>query len=137
LLIIIDKIQATFLLFPISKTLYRKWKIKSIKIDKKARIILIKKAKINMVIYMSISWLKASNDRKSFKIFESFGMDVYKINDLEKTDEKIRELVDKNYTTIVISNEVASFSEDIIKKYNRIENVNIIIAPGHNKDNYT
>ena len=69
----------TFLLFPISKTLYRKW----------------------------------------------------------KTDEKIRELVDKNYTTIVVSNEVASFSEDIIKKYNRIENVNIIIAPGHNKDNYT
>ena len=38
---------------------------------------------------MSISWLKASSDRKSFKIFESFGMDVYKINDLEKTDEKI------------------------------------------------
>lgn len=74
-----------------------------------------KKAKINMVIYMSISWLKASSDRKSFKIFESFGMDVYKINDLEKTDEKIRELVDKNYTTIVVSNEVASFSEDIIK----------------------
>ena len=27
--------------------------------------------------------------------------------------------------------------EDIIKKYNRIENVNIIIVPGHNKDNYT
>ena len=61
----------------------------------------------------------------------------YKVNDLEKTDEKIRELVDKNYTTIVVSNEVASFSEDIIKKYNRIESVNIIIAPGHNKDNYT
>ena len=107
------------------------------KIGKKARIILIKKAKINMVIYMSISWLKASNDKKSFKIFESFGMDVYKINDLEKTDEKIRELVDKNYTTIVVSNEVASFSEDIIKKYSRIESVNIVIAPGHNKDNYT
>lgn len=111
--------------------------MKPIKIGKKTRIIIIKKAKINMVIYMSISWLKASSDRKSFKIFESFGMDVYKINDLEKTDEKIRELVDKNYTTIVVSNEVASFSEDIIKKYNRIENVNIIIAPGHNKDNYT
>ena len=48
---------------------------------------------------MSISWLKASNDRKSFKIFESFGMDVYKINDLEKTDEKIRELEDKKSKT--------------------------------------
>lgn len=90
-----------------------------------------------MVIYMSISWLKGSNDKKSFKIFESFGMDVYKINDLEKTDEKIKELVDKKYTTIVLSNEVAGFSQDIIKKYNKMENVNIIIAPNHNKDNYT
>ena len=90
-----------------------------------------------MVIQMSISWLKSSNDRKSFKIFESFGMDVYKISDLEKTDEKIKELVDKNYTTIVLSNEVANFSEDIIKKYNRTENVNIIIAPSHNKTDYT
>lgn len=86
---------------------------------------------------MSISWLKGSNDKKSFKIFESFGMDVYKVNDLEKTDEKIKELVDKKYTTIVLSNEVAGFSQDIIKKYNKIENVNIIIAPSHNKDNYT
>lgn len=90
-----------------------------------------------MVIYMSISWLKGSNDKKSFKIFESFGLDVYKINDLEKTDEKIKELVDKKYTTIVVSNEVAGFSQDIIKKYNKIENVNIIIAPSHNKNNYT
>lgn len=90
-----------------------------------------------MVIYVSISWLKGSNDKKSFKIFESFGMDVYKVNDLEKTDEKIKELVDKKYTTIVLSNEVAGFSQDIIKKYNKIENVNIIIAPSHNKDNYT
>ena len=81
-----------------------------------------------MVIYMSISWLKASSDRKSFKIFESFGIDVYKINDLEKTDEKIRELVDKNYTTIVVSNEVASFSEDIIKKYQKSKDIKIVIS---------
>lgn len=90
-----------------------------------------------MVIYMSISWLKASDDKKSFKIFESFGMDVYKVNDLDKTDEKIKELVDKKYTTIVLSNEIAGFSQDIIKKYNKIENVNIIIAPSHNRNNYT
>lgn len=57
-------------------------------------------------------------------------MDVYEINDLEKTDEKIRELVEQKYNTIVISNEVASFSGDIIKKYNKSEDVNIIIAPG-------
>lgn len=79
---------------------------------------------------MAISWLKSSNDNRSFKLFKGLGMDVYEINDLEKTDEKIRELVEQKYNTIVISNEVASFSGDIIKKYNKSEDVNIIIAPG-------
>ena len=86
-----------------------------------------------MVIKMAISWLKSSNDNKSFKLFKGLGMDVYEIDDLEKTDEKIRELVKQKYNTIVISNEVASFSEDIIKKYNKVEDINIIIAPGKNK----
>ena len=58
-----------------------------------------------------------------------FGMDVFDIDNLEETDKKINELVKNNYNTIVISNEVASFSEDIIKKYNKSQNVNIIIAP--------
>lgn len=78
---------------------------------------------------MSISWLKSTNDNKSFKIFKGLGMDVYEIEDLEQTDEKIRELVEQKYSTIVISNELASFSEDIIKKYNKIDDINIIIAP--------
>ena len=42
--------------------------------------------------------------------------------------KKIQKLVDKDYRTIVISNELAGFSEDIIKKYNKSKNVNIIIA---------
>ena len=78
---------------------------------------------------MGISWLKYSKDNESFKLFKGLGMDVYEIEDLEKTDEKIEELVNQKYNTIVISNEVASFSEDIIKKYNKAKNVNIIIAP--------
>lgn len=78
---------------------------------------------------MSISWLKSSNDNRSFKIFKNLGFDVFEVNDLDKTDEKIKELVDKKYTTIVLSNEVASFSGDIINKYNKKENINIIIAP--------
>ena len=82
---------------------------------------------------MSISWLKSSNDNKSFKIFKNLGFDVYEIRDLDKTDEKIKELVDQKYTTIVLSNEVASFSGDIINKYNKKENINIFIAP--KKDN--
>ena len=86
---------------------------------------------------MAISWIKSSKDNKSFKVFKKLGMDVYEIDDLEKTDEKIRELVEKKYNTIVVSNEVASFSEDIIKKYGKAENINIIIAPSHNKTDYT
>ena len=86
---------------------------------------------------MAISWIKSSKDNKSFKVFKNLGMDVYEIDDLEKTDEKIRELVEQKYNTIVLTNEVASFSEDIIKKYDKTENINIIIAPSHNKTDYT
>lgn len=79
--------------------------------------------------FMKISWLKDSNDRKSFKVFESFGAEIQQIDDLEKTDEKIRELIKNNYTTIIMTNEVAGFSENIIKKYSKTNDVKIIIAP--------
>lgn len=78
---------------------------------------------------MGISWLKSSRDDKTFKLIKILGMDVYEIDDLEKTDEKIKELVKQNYNTIIVSNEVASFSGDIIKKYNKKEDINIIIIP--------
>ncbi len=76
---------------------------------------------------MKISWLKSSQDEKSFKFQKNLGFDVYELEDLEQTDNKLEELV-KNYHTIVLSNEVASFSTDIIKRYARDDNVNIIIA---------
>ena len=79
---------------------------------------------------MSISWLKYSKDKNSFKIFKAFGMDVFDIEDLDRTDEKIEELIKQDYNTIIVSNEVASFSQNIIKKYNKKDNINIIIAPG-------
>ena len=103
------------------------------KIAKKTRIKTEKKDKINVVIKMAISWLKSSSDKKSFKVFKNLGMDVYEIKDLEKTDEKIKELVQQKYDTIIISNEVAGFSSDIVKKYTKNEDINIIIAPSHNK----
>ena len=86
---------------------------------------------------MAISWIKSSNDKKSFKVFKNLGMDVYEIDDLERTDDKIKELVEQKYDTIIISNEVASFSSDIIKKYSKTEDINIIIAPSHNKTDNT
>lgn len=85
-----------------------------------------------MVMKMKISWLKAKKDEKSFRFLKNMGMDVYELEDLERTDEKISELVENKYNTIVISNEVAGFSQDIIKKYVKDENINIIISK--NKD---
>lgn len=78
---------------------------------------------------MSISWIKSKKDNNSFRFFKNMGFDVNEIEDLEKTDDVIRELVGKNTDTIILTNEVASFSEDIIKKYNKNENINIIITP--------
>ena len=64
---------------------------------------------------MKIGWIKAKEDTKSFKMWKNLGMDVFEIEELEKTDDMISELVKKHYHTIILSNEVASFSEDIIK----------------------
>jgi len=72
-----------------------------------------------MVIKMKVSWIKYEKDKNSFKIPESLGFDVFKLEDLENIDEKIRQLVNEQYNTIIISNEAAAFSEDIIKKYAR------------------
>ncbi len=77
---------------------------------------------------MKISWIKYKNDVDSFKMPEALGFDVYKIEDPETTDEKISELIKKDYRMVVVSDEIASFSEDIIKKYNKDKNISIIIA---------
>ena len=74
---------------------------------------------------MKVSWLKYEN---SFKIPEALGFDVIKLENPEETDNKIKELMKKEYKMIVVSNEIAGFSEDIITKYNRDKNVSIIIA---------
>lgn len=78
---------------------------------------------------MKISFVKIKNDEKSFKLMENIGLEVRKIEDTEKTDDVIKELVDNMYDTIVISNEVAGFSESIMKKYNKNKDLKIIIAP--------
>ena len=78
---------------------------------------------------MKISWIKDENDNKNFRVAEKLGMDVYRIKNPEEIDNKMEELVNKNYNTIVISNEMAGFSEDIIKKYKGNNAINIIISP--------
>ena len=78
---------------------------------------------------MKFVMLKGSNDKKSFKLFETLGAEVEQIEDLEKTDDKLKELIYKDYRTIVMTNEIAGFSESIIKKYNKTKDIKIIIAP--------
>lgn len=78
---------------------------------------------------MKISWIKYEKDNKDFGIAERLGLDVYRIESPEEVDNKIQKLIEKNYNTIVLSNEVAGFSEDIIKKYQNKKDVNIIISP--------
>lgn len=81
---------------------------------------------------MKISYIKSSNDKKSFKIFKNLGMDVHEIDDLENIDSKINELIQKQTTTIIITSELANYSENIFKKYNKQEIPNIIIVPSRN-----
>ena len=77
---------------------------------------------------MRISWLKLDNDNKSFKIPTSFGLDVFSVNSTENVDNKIDELIGKNYNTIIVSNDVAGLSEKINKEYLYNKNVNIVIS---------
>lgn len=44
---------------------------------------------------MRVSWIKAKSDNKSFRFFKNMGFDVNEIDDLEKTDDVIRELIRK------------------------------------------
>ena len=81
---------------------------------------------------MRISCIKYTKDNNSFSFLKAIGANVVELEDLEKTDEELKKIVENEYKTIFISNEVASFSEDIIKKYNKNEDIRIIITPSRN-----
>lgn len=78
---------------------------------------------------MKISWIKEEKDNKNFAIAERLGMEVHRLNNPEEVDKTMEELVKKNCNMIVLSNEIAGFSEDIIKKYQTNKDINIIISP--------
>lgn len=78
---------------------------------------------------MKISWIKQEKDNRNFEIAERLGMDVHRLENPEDVDQTIKKLVNEDYHTIILSNEMAGFSEDIIKKYQKNKNVNIIISP--------
>jgi len=78
---------------------------------------------------MKISWIKQEKDNENFKVAERLGMEVHRLNNPEEVDKTMQELASQNYNMIVLSNEIAGFSEDIIKKYQKNKDINIIISP--------
>lgn len=80
------------------------------------------------MVKMKMSFIKYDKDKKNFKIPELLGWDVFYLHDLEETDNKIKELIQKDYDTIVVSDQVASFSQDMIKKYKNNNDIKIIIS---------
>lgn len=79
-----------------------------------------------------ISWLKGKNENK-FGIPKILGMEVFELDDLENADKKLNQLKKENYNTVIITNVVASHSQDIITKYKKDENINIIISREKNE----
>ena len=80
------------------------------------------------MINVKISWIKEKNDNKNFKVSEKMGMSVYKLENPEEVDKLMEDLVKQDFHTIILSNQLAGFSEDIIKKYKNDKQINIIIG---------
>ena len=80
------------------------------------------------MINVKISWIKEQNDNKNFKVAEKMGMSVYKLENPEEVDKLMEDLVKQDFHTIILSNQLAGFSEDIIKKYKNDKQINIIIG---------
>ena len=78
---------------------------------------------------MKISCIKSNKDNDSFRFFKGIGCNIVELTDLENIDNEINNLINEKYKTIILSNDVAGFSEDIIKKYKNQDDINIIIAP--------
>lgn len=76
---------------------------------------------------MKISFIKYEK-QENFEIPKILGMHIEEIKEPEEVDKKIQELKNKEYTTIIMTNELASFSSDIISKYQN-DSINIIITP--------
>lgn len=80
------------------------------------------------MIFLKFVCIKSKNDERSFNVFKTFGTKIYELEDLEQVDNKIKECIEQQYNPIIISNEVANFSGDIITKYQNSNLVHIIIA---------
>lgn len=78
---------------------------------------------------MKISYIKFKEDNRDFKLAKGIGIDVFEIKDPEQIDKQIEKLRNEKYDTIVISNELASFSNNLESKYKNDDKMKIIITP--------
>ena len=76
---------------------------------------------------MKISYIKSIRDNTSFKFFKNIGM-----NGIENVDKVLQNLIENDYKTFFITNEVAGHSQDLFKKYYNSKDINIIIAKTKN-----
>ena len=79
---------------------------------------------------MKLAWIKYDKE-SNFEKLEELGFNIVKLHNLEEldnTDQKIDELIRKDYNTIVITNQVAGYSENMIDKYSKMEDIRIIIV---------
>lgn len=82
---------------------------------------------------MKVSFIRYKKNNQDYRIAKGFGMDVYDIDNPEQIDNQIEKLKSQNYTTIIITDELASFSENIVSKYKYDNTFNIVITPSKNK----
>ena len=85
-----------------------------------------------MVIKLDFYFLKYYKDKESFGFWKKIGMNVLELKEPEKIDEIIDNLDDRIPKTIILKDELASFSNSIISKYKNTQNLNIIIVPNSN-----
>lgn len=78
---------------------------------------------------MKRAFMKYSKDTKSFNFFKLMGENVIELENPETVDDEMEKLYENNCKTIILTNELANFSQDIIKKYNTFKDISIIIAP--------
>lgn len=82
-----------------------------------------------MVIKLDFYFLKYYKDKDGFNFWKKIGMNVLEIQEPEKIDEVIDNLDNSMPKTIILKDELASFSNSIISKYKNAPNLNIIIVP--------
>ena len=76
---------------------------------------------------MNRYYIKSKNEKRKIFLNERFGVSVIELDDLEEIDKEIEKIAVEKNNIIYISNELASFSNNI-NKYKNDKNVKIIIS---------